>query len=114
MIKPSFAFGRHFGFSEAPWEYEVKGNVREYRSALRDPDLSEFSESDIEALDAALAMIRRLTFQQIRKITHDDPAYVVAWNRRGSSRRSPIDIEELLEDANEERIDNLRHKLMSS
>lgn len=41
------------------------------------------SASDKEALDDALGMVLRLGFGQIRKLTHEDPAYVDAWKENG-------------------------------
>lgn len=41
------------------------------------------SESDLEAIDHALSIVLRLGFGQVRRLTHEDPAYVDAWREDG-------------------------------
>lgn len=41
------------------------------------------SDSDIEALRNALGVVHSLGFGQIRRLTHEDPAYVDAWREDG-------------------------------
>lgn len=41
------------------------------------------SESDIEALKNSLSVVHSLGFGQIRRLTHEDPAYVDAWRDDG-------------------------------
>lgn len=41
------------------------------------------SESDIEALANSLGVVLTLRFGQIRRLTHEDPAYVDAWREDG-------------------------------
>ena len=41
------------------------------------------SESDIEALGNALGVVQSLGFGQIRRLTHEDPAYLDAWRDDG-------------------------------
>ena len=42
------------------------------------------SESDIEVLENSLGVVQSLGFGQIRRLTHEDPAYVDAWREDGS------------------------------
>ncbi len=42
---------------------------------LRAPDLSFFSETDIECLGEALEFCRDKTFKQLRALTHQEAAY---------------------------------------
>ena len=42
---------------------------------LRDPDLGCLSESDIECLDAAIAKYGRLSFNRLRRISHQEAAF---------------------------------------
>jgi uncharacterized phage-associated protein len=68
-----------------PWTSVERANsVRHFfpnENAL-DVDLY-LSSSDLEALDDALGMVLRLGFSQIRKLTHEDPAYLDAWREGG-------------------------------
>lgn len=41
------------------------------------------SDSDIEVLENALGVVQSLGFGQIRRLTHEDPAYVDAWRDDG-------------------------------
>lgn len=41
------------------------------------------SESDIEVLHNSLGVVLSLDFSQIRRLTHEDPAYVDAWREDG-------------------------------
>lgn len=62
-----------------PWQREPINGHSEYFAA--DPSgRDELSQSDIEELDGALTVILTLSFSQIRRITHDDPAYQEAWS----------------------------------
>ena len=42
------------------------------------------SESDKNALSDAFTIIKSLTFSQIKKLTHDDPAYEEAWREESN------------------------------
>lgn len=41
------------------------------------------SESDIEVLENSLGVVQSLGFSQVRRLTHEDPAYVDAWLEDG-------------------------------
>ncbi len=59
------------------------------------------SPSDMQELEAALQTVNLLGFKQIRKLTHDDPAYRAAWQRDGDRRQYPISYSLLFEVPNE-------------
>lgn len=42
---------------------------------LIEPDLDLFSDSDVECLDEAIEECRHLTFRELRKKSHEDPAF---------------------------------------
>lgn len=58
-------------------------------SPLSDPDLDEFSDSDLECLDEAINEILGLTFNERTKKSHDS-AYLKAWNKRGNKESERI------------------------
>lgn len=63
-----------------PWTKVQTGpNVFQYSDALRPFDENILAESDCEALSESLVTVKSLGFQQIRKLTHEDPAYIDAW-----------------------------------
>jgi Protein of unknown function (DUF4065) len=82
-----------FGLIEFPWTRQVGGhsNPKAYIfcDPKRDPSMDVLSESDAEALDDSLATVLSLTFGQIKKLTHDDPAYIEAWGE-GDSPNAPL------------------------
>jgi uncharacterized phage-associated protein len=49
-------------------------------------DLSQLSESDIEALDSTVAAFGQMSFTQLRGLTHETPAYENAWRVKKTSR----------------------------
>jgi uncharacterized phage-associated protein len=52
--------------------------------------IDALSPSDIDELKAAFVVIKSLGFQQIRRLTHEDQAYIEAWEEGGSSKSYPI------------------------
>jgi uncharacterized phage-associated protein len=65
------------------------------------------SQSDIEALNDALATVVRLGFSQIRRLTHEDPAYVDAWKEDGGKAAYDMKLELLFEEPDLERAAHL-------
>lgn len=61
---------------------------------LRDADLDQLSESDIECLDVGLDLIGNASFGERHRKTAD-AAYQKAWDHRGASLSVPISIEEI-------------------
>jgi uncharacterized phage-associated protein len=65
-----------------PWRRTDQPEVGTGRYFYFDADFSKetsLSESDKEALTDALATIRALTYSQIKRLLHADPAYLEAW-----------------------------------
>ncbi len=60
-------------FNDVPFNdaFHLKNNSYEI-SPLKDPDFDELSQSDIECLDEAIALINPLSFQQRKDISHDE------------------------------------------
>lgn len=57
-------------------------------------DPMQLSRSDIAALDRTIETFGAMSFAQLRKITHDTPAYEKAWHGSGSS---PMKFEDFFE-----------------
>lgn len=76
---------RDFGVQKLPWEAINAGNgvMNFFPSAEQAATTDVLSQSDVEALDDALGTVLRLGFGQIRKLTHEDPAYMDAWRENG-------------------------------
>lgn len=58
------------------------------------------SPSDIEVLGNSLGVVHSLGFGQIRRLTHEDPAYVDAWREDGGRAAYPMKLGLLFDDPN--------------
>ncbi len=74
-----------------PWSRnKAEQSIFNYSNHTRDYDCNVLSPSDVEFLEEAFITVKSLGFSQIRKLTHEDPAYVDAWEE--DSTRSAFDI----------------------
>ncbi|MCW2304867.1 putative phage-associated protein [Rhodovulum sulfidophilum] len=85
FLKGNLKALRDSGVAKLPWRtVERNEKVKNYYPIDGELDPEEFlSESDIQALNDALTIVLRLGFGQIRKLTHEDSAYVDAWRDDG-------------------------------
>lgn len=74
----------------------VNPNINRF-TRLREPDLSFLSETDRSALRSAWETVRALSFEQLRRVTHEDPAYIEAWARRGGKKAAAMKLPLLIE-----------------
>lgn len=99
---PSFAYSllkrdcdvRIYDPANLPWEriegaHPTNPRVMYFKNPRRLHSAEVLSNSDVEALESAFATAKSLTFGQLRKLTHDDPAYIVAWGD-GESQNAPM------------------------
>ena len=70
--------------SQLPWKVrkapEINSNANVYYEATPNWGDDILSESDTDSLRDALTTVKSLTFGQIKRLTHEDPAYVEAWD----------------------------------
>lgn len=66
------------GYLSAVPGRDMFDHVGRNRAPRRDPNLAVLSESDIECLDAALERYGRLSFGELKKLSHQDSAYQAA------------------------------------
>lgn len=93
---------RH-SIKKLPWKrIKSTGKKYLYQRPAREFQKSVLSPSDVNALGDALTSIKSLTFPQIRKLTHDEPAYEEAWSTRGESNRSRMSYALLFDKPNPE------------
>jgi uncharacterized phage-associated protein len=87
FLKEKHAKMEQLRINSFPWSRrEISAGRCEYfRADPKDID-DNLSESDKNSLSDALATIKSLTFSQIRKLTHDDPAYEEAWRDEGDQK----------------------------
>jgi len=85
--------------TEYPFAIESDDDGRPVRVfAARDPDLTSFSESDINELAQALDKYGKMNFNALKALTHSHPAYKRAWAARGDSNVAPMDWKDLLDE----------------
>jgi uncharacterized phage-associated protein len=94
---------------DTPFEDIFKLEGRMHIVPLKEPDLEELSESDIECLNSAIDVVKNMDFSDRRKYSHDS-AYEKAWKKKQNSRISVIDIAEA-GDAHEEIIQYLNDNI---
>lgn len=91
MLKPQFDWVRHFKISCPPWtRQEEAGTAKAAFSSIRPADLDVLSESDLDALRGALGTVMSLSFGQLRRVTHEDPAYLQAWQDDAEQQAFPM------------------------
>lgn len=106
-LKPEFAWAS-VERNQAPWSSEADGKVRRF-TANEPTDAKILSGSDISALGSALSTIMSLSFGQVRKLTHEDAAYVAAWRDEEDRFAFPMNMELLLDEADDGAIDDIRY-----
>lgn len=93
ILKGEFNLKMH-NLDGLPWEkidgeHPTSTTASFYKNPKREASDEILSESDMEALAGAFATVKSLTFGQIRRLTHDDPAYIAAW-ADGESQNAPM------------------------
>lgn len=80
-------YGRALPWSRRPAP-EVSRKSFIYYAPTREIDEDILSPSDLDVLSDALVTVQSLGFGQIRKLTHEDAAYVDAWEDQGDANSS--------------------------
>ena len=93
----------------APWSSEAKGRVHHFSMDDNNQKFKRLSKSDTSALHDALTTILSLDFGQIRKITHEDRAYVSAWKDEEDISAFPMNMALLLDEEDEAAIEDVRY-----
>lgn len=93
-----------YGITELPWTSALipySHNIKSYSAKPDFLDVEDFlSESDCEALEEGFATVSSLGFKQVRTITHEDPAYIEAWQKVGAKSRSAMKLGLLFDEPN--------------
>ncbi len=106
-LKPNFDFRKEFG-EERPWiSVPDRDNpkIQKFVGTRRKANTQLLSETDMELLKEAAGTVQLLDFSQIRRLTHEDPAYEEAWKRRGDAERAQMKMQLL--GADDEQVENL-------
>lgn len=89
-----------------PWDSspapEFGALAKAYTMSAEKVCTDTLSPSDLEELSSALTIVKSLGFSQVRKLTHDDRAYVEAWDPEGISSRYAMSYSLLFDVPNEQ------------
>ncbi|MGN6538927.1 MAG: Panacea domain-containing protein [Mesorhizobium sp.] len=93
------------GLDDLPWESEPGRQPKtvEFHSANVDWVDDYLSPSDKKAIESAVSTIKSLSFGQVRKLTHEDPAYIDAWEEGVERKQFPMSLAMLFDVPNFER-----------
>lgn len=102
LLKANGKALRDHHLMELPWRsIEQPKQIRHYYPIKDALDVeNHLSQSDIDALNDALGAVLRLGFSQIRRLTHEDPAYVEAWQADGGKAAYQMKLGLLFEEPN--------------
>lgn len=97
------------GLDAAPWISAADGKVHRFSVSANEPDLRKLSTSDQRCLADAVGTVLSLTFSQLRRLTHDDDAYIAAWRDEEDTYAFPMDMTLLLDEDDEGAIEDIRY-----
>lgn len=105
LLKREYVTMKANGLDDLPWKYQsgAKAKTFEYHSAIIEWTDDYLAPSDKAALESAVSTIKSLSFGQVRKLTHEDPAYIDAWEDSASRKQFPISLGMLFDAPNFER-----------
>jgi uncharacterized phage-associated protein len=102
---------KHFGIKDFPWKSDLAPQISKQAEVytLKDQEISfdALSESDIEELNKALQRVKELGFGKVRALTHEDPAYLEAWDEKSTQRSFSMSLSLLFDKPNEEEARNV-------
>src|SRR5262249_42567526 len=84
-----------------------KPNVNKFVKAKRQSKYGVLSQTDAETLREAGGTIQLLDFDEVRRLTHEDPAYKEAWGRRGEAKSAQMKVQLL--GASDKLVDDLTY-----
>lgn len=94
LLKGEIDFRKEFGVKEPLWKVraapEISPKALVFYSPAREASLDVLSETDAEEITNALTSVLSLTFKQLRLLTHQDPAYIDAWDAEGEQKSYPM------------------------
>lgn len=81
------------GVDTLPWSRKAgdKGKLQFFDATIENFE-DVLSQSEMDALDAALATVLGLGFSQVRRLTHEDAAYIEAWDDESDRDSFPMSL----------------------
>lgn len=113
MLKPDYDGATRVGAEWPLWETEAAPEIgvraRKFVRPKRHANKRRLSQTDIDELRQALLLVKKLGFSGVRDWTHSHPAYVHAWENRGTKGSRDIDYHMLLEHEDKDLVADLIH-----
>jgi uncharacterized phage-associated protein len=104
LLKQNPLLLRKFGIKTLPWKMDKGQNGKNtYHSSDVTCIDDILSPSDKKLLEWAVATIQSLDFGQIRRLTHEDKAYLDAWEDEGSRKQYQMSLGLLFDNDNFDR-----------
>lgn len=109
LLKANSKALKDYQIGVLPWVSKDQGMGKKHFFPVEPffPSGDYLSESDTEALSDSLGTVLRLGFGQIRRLTHEDPAYVEAWREDGGKAAYEMNLALLFDTPNAERVAHL-------
>lgn len=111
VLKGEVDFQKEFGTKHPPWKVrpapEMSPKALAFHSPAREPSEDVLSETDAEQIANALTSVLSLSFKQLRMLTHQDQAYIDAWEAEGAKKAYPMSFGMLFEVPNFDEAQNL-------
>jgi hypothetical protein len=99
------------GITDLPWSRrdapEISPNCFAYEGPQREPSEDVLSPTDMDELEKAFIVVKSLGFGQIKKLTHEDQAYIDAWEDEVEQQRFPMSYTLLFDVPNQDRAKEL-------
>lgn len=113
LLKNDAPSKRKYKLTKLPWKRTASSrpgdNWFHYSTTHTEVDDEILSPSDIEALKGAVATICSLSFGQIKRLTHDDPAYVEAWDDESTRKSFDMSLGMLFDSPNYEAAERIQY-----
>jgi hypothetical protein len=110
-LQPEFDSARYYIEAWPPWD-RVRSPAdgdRAYKfiNPKREPNLRVLSATDLDELNQALTLVKSKGFHQLRKYTHEHPAYKDVWPKDAPDGRYWMDYNKLLDQPDPEVVEDL-------
>jgi uncharacterized phage-associated protein len=97
--------------ADLPWSRRAAPEIGEtcfaYENPKRGASEDVLSQTDFDELRTSLTVVKALRFNQIKRITHLDPAYVDAWDDESERAQFPMSYALLFDTPNDEKAEEI-------
>lgn len=110
ILKDDAPLLRRYG-KPLPWRKRAAPQINRrayiFEHPQRTADTDVLSQSDMNELGASLTVVKSLGFQQVKRLTHEDPAYAEAWQPEGDHKQYPMNYALLFDTPDEQKAEEV-------